>query len=138
MSLKILTLIFPSEQEAHHHMENVFIESLINVAVKELLANEGENFSVMPPIHVFIFYRWIFWIFRFDLQKICTNWSDLKNNKNQRKSIGCFQRRILTHFKYIAEAYRLILDFRIIATSNTVRILTFAHSFLLNFVQSLY
>jgi hypothetical protein len=60
MSLKILTLIFPSEQEAHHHMENVFIESLINVAIKELLANEGENFSVMPPIHVFIFYRWIF------------------------------------------------------------------------------
>ena len=60
MRLKVLALVLPRENEAHHHMVDIFIECLINISIKEFLANQGKNFSVMSPVHILIFNGRIF------------------------------------------------------------------------------
>ena len=137
MGLQVNALILPSEDKAHHHVEHIFIECLINISVKELLADQGKNFSMMSPVHILIFYILIFWIFWFHFYKMLTDRSDLKDNQNQREPIHTFQRWVLTNLQNITDADTLFLSFYIITACNTKWILTFAHSLLLNFIKSL-
>lgn len=102
MRLKVLALILPRKNEAHDHVEDIFVKCFINISIEKFLANQCKNFSMVPPIHILIFDGRIFRVFWFYFDKMRANRSDLKDNQNQWETVHAIQRRVLTDLENIS------------------------------------